>query len=158
MLALNNYSFIYLLLSLKRKYTKLAVGEFRTSESEENMNTYLSPPWLWGSLGCMVTNCTQRQKISSRVVEKRKEKLATLSSGGGDKAQEIPQLESSCQHSQQLGVEERDSQFSINPGTGRVGAGQSHLVCPSSLHSQRRRVGRQSWRESWIGGKEGPEG
>ena len=35
---------------------------------------------------------TQRQERSSRVVEKRKEKLATLSSGGGDKAQEILQL------------------------------------------------------------------
>lgn len=52
----------------------------------------------------------------------------------------------------------KSSRFSINPGTGRVGGGQSHLVRPSSLHSGRRRVGLQSWGESWSRGNEGPEG
>lgn len=50
------------------------------------------------------------------------------------------------------------SRFSINPGTGRVRGRQSHLVRLSSLHSGRRRVGLQSWRESWSRGNEGPEG
>lgn len=65
-------------------------------------------------------------------MKKRKEKLANISRGGDDKAQEIiTGEESRCWCGQKHVAKERSSQFSINLVTGKVE--WSHPLCPTSL-------------------------
>lgn len=77
-MALNNYSFIYFLLSEKKNILKLSVGEFRTSESEENMHTYISTQWLRGGHEYLLTNKlhTGRQERSRVTVSGEEERKA----------------------------------------------------------------------------------
>lgn len=70
----------------------MAVGEFRTSDSEENMRMCISTQWLRGGFKYLVTNKWLTRRQERREVVKRKEKLATRSPSGGDKAQELAQL------------------------------------------------------------------